>query len=91
MKKVIYSKLIAIVLCITNFINAQIQTPLDLSLRQLEQQRASLGLLPEDIKDLAVSDMYRSSHNGVTHVYLQQRYEGIEIHNAIVSYHVTED
>ena len=32
-----YSKLIAILLCITNFINAQIQTPLDLSLRQLEQ------------------------------------------------------
>ncbi len=91
MKKDIYIILIILLLCIINNSNAQIQTPLDRSLRFVEQQSTDWGLLPEDIRDLAVTDMYRSSHNGITHVYLIQRFSGIEIFNAITSVHVSDN
>lgn len=88
MKFIKYYLLIICLLHINNICNAQIQTPLDLALRTLESQSPSLGLTSQDIADLAVSDLYRSEHNGITHIYFNQRYKGIPIHNAITSYHV---
>lgn len=90
MKILMYNLFVLFFLCITNISNTQIQTPLDLSLRTLEAQAESLGLSREDIKDLAVKDLYTSDHNKITHIYLIQRYRGIEIYNAITSYHVNE-
>ena len=43
------------------------------------QHRRELGLKPADIADLAVTDTYRSVASGVTHVYLRQRYAGIDV------------
>ncbi|MBK9108945.1 MAG: M36 family metallopeptidase [Saprospiraceae bacterium] len=90
MKIIMYNLFVLFILCITNICNTQIQTPLDLSLRTLEVQAESLGLSREDIKDLAVKDLYTSDHNKITHIYLIQRFKGIEIYNAITSYHVNE-
>lgn len=70
---------------------AQQQSKLDLALRFIENQYSAWALSKDDISDLAVSDMYESENNGVTHIYLIQRYDGIEIHNAITSVHVTRD
>lgn len=70
---------------------AQQQSKLDLALRFIENQHSAWALSKDDISDLAVSDMYESENNGVTHIYLIQRYDGIEIHNAITSVHVTKD
>ncbi|MES1226950.1 MAG: hypothetical protein ABUT20_66365, partial [Bacteroidota bacterium] len=62
---------------------AQQQSKLDLALRFIENQHSAWALSKDDISDLAVSDMYESENNGVTHMYLIQRYDGIEIHTAI--------
>ncbi len=91
MKIKMYILLIISILQINNYLNAQKQTSLDLALRTIEQSAPSLGLQAEDISDLAVSDMYSSSQNGLTHVYLNQRYKGIPIHNAITSVHITKE
>ncbi|KAJ1925827.1 hypothetical protein IWQ60_004314 [Tieghemiomyces parasiticus] len=45
----------------------------------LAEARAHTGL---DAEHVLVKDAYRSDHNGVTHVYLRQLYEGAEIINA---------
>lgn len=45
----------------------------------VSQHRRELGLKPADIADLAVTDSYRSTASGVTHVYLRQRYAGIDV------------
>lgn len=68
---------------------AQRQSSLDIALRYIEQKRETWQLTPEDISDLIVSDDFISQHNGVHHYYLIQRYQGIEVHNAIVGLHVT--
>lgn len=41
-----------------------------------------------DLNDLIITDSYTSKHNGVTHVYFKQRYDGIEIFNAISGVHL---
>ncbi len=57
----------------------------------LEKQRTAWGLTSGDIADLQLNDQYRSRHNGVTHLYLQQRHQGIPVHNAISGVHLRPD
>ncbi len=47
----------------------------------LEKASAEFGLRPGDLEDTVVRDEYRSAHNGVTHVYVRQRLNGIEVVN----------
>ncbi len=49
------------------------------------------GIAAADLTDLLITDQYQSAHNGVTHVYLQQRLSGIPIHNAIAGMHLNQD
>ena len=57
----------------------------------LQQNLAALGLTPADADDVQVSSEVASGHNGVTHVYLQQRYRGIDVHTGIVTVNVAAD
>jgi hypothetical protein len=57
----------------------------------LLQQRGESGLSKSDLGDLAVSSVVPSVHNGVTHVYLQQRHDGIDVHGAIATVNVGAD
>src|SRR5262245_40640144 len=49
------------------------------------QNQQSLGLTDADLAELTVSSEVKSRHNGVTHVYLQQRYGGIDVHAALMT------
>jgi len=65
------------------------QSPaLDIALRHLDEQKETLGLTDSDIKNYRISDQYQSSHNGVSHLYLMQQHEGIDVHNAIININV---
>lgn len=57
----------------------------------LEREHASLGLNASDIAEVTVSNHVLSRHTGTRHIYLQQRYEGIAVYNALMSVAVTED
>ncbi|MEM7587173.1 MAG: M36 family metallopeptidase [Acidobacteriota bacterium] len=63
----------------------------DLALAYIEAHRGELGLTAADIEDMVVSDKYVSRHNGTTHIYLKQRFEGIEVYNAILNVNVARD
>jgi len=69
----------------------QQQTSLDRALRYLEEHREAWGLDESDLEDLVVSDTYFSNHNGVEHIYLKQRYQGIPVFNAIAGIHIRPD
>lgn len=56
----------------------QLQTYL---LDHVEEYGISVG----DIQNSRVSDLYQSSHNGVTHLYLAQEHQGIELRSGILS------
>ncbi len=65
--------------------------PLDLAVAYIEANADELGLSYEDLADFVVSDLYESRHNGVTHVYLQQRLVGVEVVNGILNVNVMSD
>ena len=65
--------------------------PLDVALDYLESNAAGLGLSAADITNHTVSDQYLSTNNNVTHVYLNQTYNGLPIAGATISVNVMDD
>lgn len=64
--------------------------PLSIAIEHLRAESADRGRVDGDL-DHRVSDYYRSAHNGVTHVYLQQLVDGIPVHPLVSSVHVMSD
>ena len=64
---------------------------LEIALEYLRTHRKDLGLTAADIADVAVTDRYVSEHSGVTHIYLRQRFGGIEVESANVNINVAAD
>jgi len=46
------------------------------------------GLTPVDVNEVLVTDKYQTKHNGVTHIYFKQVYQGIEVDNAVGAIHI---
>lgn len=51
----------------------------DYAQQYLASHRAQLGLTEADVAAPAVTDTYTDAHNGVSHVYLRQQYQGLEV------------
>jgi extracellular elastinolytic metalloproteinase len=64
------------------------RTAIDVAFQYVERNQQRLGLNVSDIDEMVVSSEVFSEHNGVTHVYLQQRYRGIDVHNGILNVNV---
>ena len=58
------------------------------ALRYVAEHREELGLTQADVADVAITDAYTSDHTGVSHVYLRQRFQGIEVYNANINVNV---
>lgn len=65
--------------------------PLDIALGFIKQNRQKLGLSETDVLDSKVTDQYTDRHNGVTHIYLRQQIDGIEVLSAEMSTNVARD
>jgi Zn-dependent metalloprotease len=65
--------------------------PLDIVLNYISANAGALGLTSADVANVAVSDLYSSQHNGLTHVYLQQQHNGINVFNAILNANVMSE
>ncbi len=57
----------------------------------LETHHEALGLAAGDLADVVIGDAYVSRHTGTTHVYLRQRFDGIEVRNAILNLAVADN
>ncbi|HEX5578072.1 MAG TPA: M36 family metallopeptidase [Candidatus Limnocylindria bacterium] len=64
---------------------------LDIALAYLRAHPGKYGITGSDLRDVVVTDRYRDAHNGVTHIYLRQRFKGIEIIGSDVNVSVTRD
>ena len=62
--------------------------PSVIALNYLKKNAANWQLSKTDIADAAVQQVYSSNHNGVTHVWLIQRRDGIEVFNGLVNVNV---
>ncbi len=63
--------------------------PLDIAQEYLDRHLDALGLEAGDLSDVVISDMYRSSPSGTTHIYLKQRHNGLPILNSEININVT--
>ena len=63
----------------------------EFAVNYVQEHISDLGVNTSDVHDLIVSDMYQSKHNGVTHVYLNQAYNNIPIHNAIINLNISKE
>jgi extracellular elastinolytic metalloproteinase len=76
----------------TDFLTGPQQgAPLDIAIKYLRQNAHLLGLTGADLNDLTVTDLYTSEHNGVTHIYMRQRFKGIEVANGNLSINIASD
>lgn len=73
-----------------NVANAQSNdwTPRDYALHHLRTKCADYQLTAADVADVRITDEYLSSHNGLTHVWVQQQHGGIPVFNALFGLHV---
>lgn len=65
--------------------------PLEIVQNYLDSHKADYGLTAADLADVIVTSEYTDDHNGVTHIYMRQRYQGIEIATANLSANVAAD
>ncbi len=90
MKRSLFSRLFLFLSLVffSQNISAQYEQELDIALQHLKAQQKKLNLTEHDISNYIISDLYQSKHNGVTHVYLKQTYNGIEVFNAITNINI---
>jgi len=63
----------------------------DKVLQFMQQNSNKLGLNSSDLADVIVTDQYTDSHNNVTHIYLRQRINGIEVLFANAGVHIDKE
>ncbi|RTQ49600.1 T9SS type A sorting domain-containing protein [Hymenobacter gummosus] len=67
------------------------QTPspsaLTRGLEYLNARRVKLGLTEADLRNPAVASEYTDADAGVTHLYLRQRVQGVEVYGAVIEVH----
>jgi len=66
-------------------------SPAEVAREYVQKEKPQLGLSGSDVNEMVVSSEVDSRHNGVTHVYLQQRHRGIEVYAAILNVNVRAD
>ncbi len=83
---------VGLLLCLSvNAFGQQARGPRETAIEFLRNDPARFNLTAADVAELRVSDEYRTKHNGVTHVWLQQMYKGIPVQNGLIGLHVLPD
>ena len=69
----------------------QVGNPLTIGLEYLRSNASAFGLVANDLNGLALSDLYQSADTGMTHIYIDQILNGLEVINADININVSAD
>lgn len=69
-------------------LTAQNRSARENALLFLQENPSKFELTKNDVSDVKVVREYRTKHNGVTHVWVQQQYHGIPVFNGLFGLHV---
>lgn len=69
----------------------QAEEALTMARRYLEANKETYGLTAADLQDVMVQSIYTSPHNKVTHVYLRQRFNHLEVLQSDAAVHLLPD
>lgn len=72
-------------------LSAQTRSARETALRFLQENPTMFELSKSDVSDVKVVREYRTKHNGVTHVWMQQQHRGIPVFNGLFGLHVKPD
>lgn len=81
----------AVATCATAAVTPRAQDARAAALEFVRAHAADLGVTPADVEDVIVTSDTVSAHTGVSHVYLRQRYRGIDIWGADLTVNVGRD
>ena len=70
---------------------AQVAQPVEIATNHIRQNLKELDLTSADVAEFVVRDNYISKHNQLTHLYLIQSYQGIEVYNAMINVNILPD
>jgi Zn-dependent metalloprotease len=65
--------------------------PLAIAMNFVQANRGALGLSEAEVSNLVVNDMYYSQKSAITHIYLMQTHNGIEVYNTIINVNIAAD
>ncbi|MDH3650835.1 MAG: M36 family metallopeptidase, partial [Saprospiraceae bacterium] len=57
----------------------------------ISKHKVELDLAEVDYAEIGIQDQYQTEHLGVTHIYVQQKFRDIVIHNALLNLNVKDD
>ena len=60
------------------------------ALQHIRSNHSSFELTANDVRELRVTDSYRTAHLDVTHVYLIQQYNGVDVDETAFSVHIKD-
>lgn len=86
MTKKVYLLLASLFLITTVF--GQHEKAINAAKQYLSENTTKWQLTEADIADIAIENIFTSKHNGVTHIYFNQQYQGIKIFNALSTVNV---
>lgn len=67
---------------------AQDRSARETALRFLQENPSKFELTKNDVSDVKVIREYRTQHNGVTHIWVQQQHRGIPVFNGLFGLHI---
>ena len=70
---------------------ADLGSAAEVAAEYVQRNRQAFGLAASDVDEVVVSSEVTSRHTGVTHVYLQQRYRGVDVYAGILNVNVRAD
>ncbi len=77
-----------LLLLVANSLSAQNRSARETALRFLQESPSKFELTQSDVSDVKVVREYRTKHNGITHVWVQQQHRGIPVLNGLFGLHV---
>lgn len=78
-------------LCAYSYGQSNESNPSETALTFLSANQESWQLETSDIAQMRITDSYQTKHNGVTHVYFIQQYQGTDVHGATYNANVLHD
>jgi extracellular elastinolytic metalloproteinase len=90
-KKITFQMMCSLFLLLFSTVTASAQDHLQTALKHIEQNKSAYNLTTTDISDYVVTDQYTSKKSGITHIYLKQRYQGIEVSDAYININIDKN
>jgi extracellular elastinolytic metalloproteinase len=89
MKKIFTA--IGVCLALFSFVELSAQSKAPIALNYLQSNLQTYQLSPTDIAEIKQGYEYTDEHNGVTHIYFTQRYQGVEVYNGEININIDKN